>query len=175
MKKLRALAIIVIALFLSITLKAQTTPKGGWAVGLGAEIGAPKGVSKLGAEFTLGATARLQYGLADRLALTLTTGGYHFFPKKNPTTGVRYGSYGEIPVKFGVKGFVIPNAYIIGETGFASEKEESGWGKTRLDLSAGAGYVYKHYDIGFHYETFTRIGEKTLGLLGVRLAYSIKL
>jgi len=175
MKKVTALAVIIIALFSTITLKAQTTGKGEWAVGLGAEVGAPKGVAKLGAEFTLGATARLQYGLADRVALTLTTGGYHFFPKKNPTTGIRYGSYGEIPVKFGVKGFVIPHAYLIGEIGSASEKEEVGWGKTRLDLSGGAGYVYKHWDLGVHYETFTRHGEPMLGLLGLRLAYSIKL
>lgn len=175
LSKLITLSATIVTLLFSAQTKAQTTPAGGWNLGLGAETGLPTGVAKLGATFTLGATGRLQYGVSNNFAITLTTGGYHFFPKKNPTTGKRYGSYGEIPVKIGVKEFFVPSIYIGGEIGTASEKLESGWGPTRLDLSPNVGWANKHWDFGVHYEHFSRRGEKSLGLVNLRLAYGIGL
>lgn len=173
--KLIASAFAVTALFFASHANAQTTPAGGWNLGLGIETGIPTGVGKLGATNTLGGTARLQYGVSNSFALTLTTGGYHYFPKKNPATGNRYQSYGEIPVKVGVKEFFVPNVYVGGEIGFASEKLEKGWGPTRLDLSPALGYANKNWDFGVHYERFSRRGEDVIGLLNLRVAYGFAL
>ena len=71
------------ALFFSNTVKAQTTPANAFRLGLGIETGLPTGVAKIGTTFTLGGTARLQYGISNSFALTYTMGGYHFFQKEN--------------------------------------------------------------------------------------------
>ena len=54
---------------------------------------------------------RLQYGLANNLALTLTSGYYNFFGK-NVDAGastLKYQSLGMVPVKAGVKAFFSKN------------------------------------------------------------------
>lgn len=173
--KLTILAAIVTVLFFAISVQAQTIPAKAWRLGLGIETGVPTGVATLGATFTLGGTARLQYGISNNFALTLTTGGYHFFPKKNPVTGNRYQSYGEIPVKIGFKEFFAKSVYIGGEIGTASEKLESGWGPTRLDLSPALGYANQHWDFAVHYENFSRHGEDSFGLVNLRVAYGFAL
>jgi hypothetical protein len=175
LSKLIAVAIAVTVVFITTETKAQITPANTFGLSLGIETGLPMGTAKLGATNTLGGTVRLQYGVSNSFALTLTTGGYHYFPKKNPSTGKRYGSYGEIPVKIGVKEFFVKNVYVGGEIGTASEKLESGWGPTRLDLSPALGYAIQHWDLGVHYENFSRRGEDSLGLINLRLAYSFGL
>lgn len=173
--KIIVLTLALTGMLFSTGLKAQTTPAKNWRLGLGIETGLPEGVAKYGATFTLGGTARLQYGISNNFALTLTAGGYHFFPKKIPGTDRRYQSYGEIPVKAGFKEFFVPNIYVGGEIGFASEKLEKGWGPTRLDLSPALGYANTHWDFAVHYERFTRHGEDMLGLLNLRVAYGFAL
>jgi hypothetical protein len=173
--KLIAVSFTASAMFFTTSLKAQTTGKNQFNLGLGAEVGVPTGVSRLGANFTLGATGRLQYGLSDKFALMLTTGGYHFFPKMIPGTDKRYGSYGEIPVKIGVKEFFVPNIYVAAEGGLAWEKLEQGWAPFhRRDLSGGVGYATKRWDIGVRYEDFY-MKDYHSGLIGLRLAYGIGL
>lgn len=175
--KLIAVSFIASAIFFTTNLKAQTTAKNQFNLGLGAEVGIPTGVARLGSTFTLGATGRLQYGVSDNFALTFTTGGYHFFPKINPATNKRYGSYGEIPIKIGVKEFFMPNIYVAAEGGLAWEKLEDGEGWApfhRRDLSGGVGYATKHWDIGVRYEDFYMKDYHT-GLVGLRLAYGIGL
>jgi hypothetical protein len=171
----KLIALAFATLFFSTGSQAQTTDAGKWNLGLGIETGIPTGVAKLGATNTLGGTGRLQFGVSNSFALTLTTGGYHFFPKKNPTTGIRYGSYGEIPVKIGFKEFFVKSLYIGGEIGTASEKLEKGWGPTRLDLSPALGWANKNWDFAVHYENFSRHGEKSLGLVNARIAYGFQL
>lgn len=177
LQRLIAVSITASAMFFATNLKAQTTAKNQFNLGLGAEVGVPTGVSRLGTNFTLGATGRLQYGLTDNFALMLTTGGYHFFQKIKPGTNKRYESYGEIPVKIGIKQFFVPNIYVAAEGGLVWEKLEAGQGWApfhRRDLSGGVGYATKHWDIGVRYEDFY-MKDYHSGLVGLRLAYGIGL
>jgi hypothetical protein len=175
LSKLTATAFVIGALFFANTVKAQTTPANAFRLGLGIETGLPTGVAKLGTTFTLGGTARLQYGISNDLAATFTLGGYHFFPKTIPGTDQRYGSFGEIPIKFGLKEFFVPNVYVAGEAGIAYEKLEHGWGPHRLDLSPGIGYANKSWDVSFRYENFSGANQDHFGMLGLRLAYGFGL
>jgi hypothetical protein len=174
LSKLGALAFLAAVLFFTTDVKAQTTPADAFTLGLGIETGNPLGQARLGSHFTLGGTARLQYGITNDLAATLTAGGYHFFPIKIPGQNVRYGSFGEIPVKAGLKEFFLPNIYVAGEAGVAWEKLEKGWGPHRLDLSPGVGYANKHWDFSFRYENFSNSVDH-FGLLGLRVGYGFGL
>jgi hypothetical protein len=172
--KLSILAAIVTVIFFAINAQAQTIPAKAWRLGLGIETGVPTNDASFGTSFTLGGTARLQYGLSNSFALTLTTGGYHYFPKKNPVTGIRYQSYGEIPIKGGIKAFFAPNIYFGAEAGVAWEKLETGWGPSRLDLSPALGYANDHWDFAVHYESFSR-KQDHLGMVNLRVAYGFGL
>jgi len=174
LSKLITAAIIITALFCTTQVKAQTTPASAFRLGLGIETGLPTGVSTIGTTFTLGGTARLQYGISDNFAVTLTAGGYHFFPKMIPGTTRRYSSYGEIPVKVGIKEFFCKNVYFGGEVGVAWEKLESGWGPHRLDLSPGLGYANNHFDYSIRYENFSNMDDH-FGMVGLRVAYGFAL
>ncbi|WP_183560779.1 hypothetical protein [Mucilaginibacter sp. SP1R1] len=174
LSKLIATASIATALFFATNVQAQTTPANNFTLGLGIETGLPTGVARLGTNFTLGGTARLQYGVTNTFAVTLAAGGYHFFPKLRPGTDTRYGSYGELPIKVSVKEFFVPNIYVAGEIGVAYEKLEQGWGPHRLDLSPGLGYANKTWDVGVRYENFSR-QEDHFGMVALRVAYGFGL
>ncbi|AYL96498.1 hypothetical protein [Mucilaginibacter celer] len=175
LSKLTAAVLVMGALFFANTAKAQTTPANAFRLGLGIETGVPTGLARLGSTFTLGGTARLQYGISNDFAATFTVGGYHFFPKKIPGSDKRYGSYGEIPIKFGFKEFFVPNVYFGGEAGIAYEKLEEGWGPHRLDLSPGLGYANKTWDVSIRYENFSGADQPRFGMVGLRLAYGFGL
>lgn len=174
LSKLIATAFIGAAVFFTTNVKAQTTPANAFRLGLGVETGIPTGVARLGTNFTLGGTARLQYGISNSFAVTLAAGGYHFFPKMIPGQDRRYQSYGEIPIKVGIKEFFVPNIYFAGEAGVAFEKLEQGWGPHRLDLSPGIGYANEKWDVGVRYENFSR-SEDHFGMVGLRIAYGFGL
>lgn len=131
--------------------------------------------------FGLGITPRLQYSVNNKFALTFTSGFYHFFTKKiYLTEGLGAGSSIEndldiIPVKAGVKYFVLPNIYLAGEAG-ASFEVENGGGPVELILSPSFGYASKNWDIGLRYENFH--GENynySFAVIGLRVAYGFGL
>jgi len=70
--KLIAAILIVTAILFTSTVKAQTMPANAWRLGIGLEVADPTGNARAGSNFVLGGTARLQYGLSDNFALTLT-------------------------------------------------------------------------------------------------------
>jgi hypothetical protein len=168
-----ALAFIVIAL-LSLQTSAQTTSKGAFKLGLGVEGADPTGSALIGANFILGGNIRLQYGVSDNFALTLTTGADHFFTKINPVTGTRYQGYGVIPVKGGIKWFFVHGIYLGGELGFAEEVSSTKFGPTRLDWSPGLGIANQHWDLSARYENFSSEGAN-YGMVAIRLAYGFAL
>jgi hypothetical protein len=174
LSKLIAAAFIGAALFFTTNVNAQTTDANAFKLALSVEGGAPTGVAKLGANFALGGNARLQYGITNSLAVTFAAGGYHFFPKMIPGQDSRYQGYGELPIKAGIKEFFIPNVYVAAEAGVAFEKLEQGWGPHRLALAPGVGYANKKWDVGVHYESFSR-QEDHLGFFGLRVAYGLGL
>ncbi|MDB5087261.1 MAG: hypothetical protein JWR09_1255 [Mucilaginibacter sp.] len=161
------------AIFFSVNVKAQTTNEGAWRLGFGIEGGVPTGAlhtSPAYSKFELGGTARLQYGVAENVALTFTSGYYNFFATQSAKD--RGGeNFGVVPVKGGAKAFVTDNFYVAGEAGIGFETKYTKVKK--LILSPGIGWADKTWDVGLSYENFSRRGN--YGLVALRLAYGFSL
>jgi hypothetical protein len=181
MKKTQLLAALsIIAAFLSVkTASAQTIGDGKLRFGIGVDGLLPVGSLTNAENFGLGITPRLQYTVNSTLALTFTSGIYHFFPKNDYyylTNGSGIGAKYHldiIPVKAGVKVFVNKNIYLSGEAGAGFEVEDGG-GPVKLILSPGVGYACKHWDVGLRYENFSG-NNNTYSTLGLRVAYGFGL
>ncbi len=184
MTKIIAVAFTAAALFIGTNVIAQSTPKSALRLGLGVEGLLPTGnlhdISNVG----VGGTARLQYGLADNLALTLTSGYYNFFGKELGNTNIKTASYGMIPVKLGVKAFFTQNLYFGAEVGAGFEtktfgalkgQETEGLSKnTKLIASPGIGYASQKWDVGVRYENYSG-QSNNFGTVGLRIAYGFGL
>lgn len=175
MTKLIAAAFTAAALFIGTNVNAQSTPKSALRFGIGLEGLAPVGnlhdVSNIG----IGGTARLQYGIADNLALTLTSGYYNFFAKTVNIPGigdVKGDNIGIIPLKAGIKAFVSQNVYLGAEVGAGFETRSNG--DTKLIASPGIGWANKSWDIGARYENFSG-QSNNYGTVGLRIAYGFGL
>lgn len=194
MTKLIAVAFTASALFVGVnTASAQSTKKSALRLGIGIEGLLPTGgqlkdISNVG----LGGTARLQYGISDNLALTLTSGYYNFFGKENTTT-ITNGTnvtritnkaidFGIVPVKVGIKAFVSQNFYLAGEIGAGFETKDAYRGATgdfnkkatKLIASPGIGYATQKWDVGVRYENYSG-QSNNYGALGLRIAYGFGL
>lgn len=169
--KLTALAIISAALFFTTTVYAQTPTANSLRFSIGPETSDPTGTARIGSHFSLGGTARLQYGLTNRFAITLTSGAYHFFTIINPATGQRYNSYGVIPIKAGIQAFFTPSIYFGAEAGIGREATDNGFGPNRTLLSPALGWASRHWDIAIHYDNFNSLGDN-YGLVALRTAYA---
>ena len=177
-KLLAALLIIVASLSLR-NANAQTTGDSKLRFGIGVDGLLPVGDLSKTESFGLGITPRLQYKLNDKLALTFTSGLYHFFPKRYfINDGIDGGFYAKyhldiVPIKLGLKVFVSKNIYLAGEAGAGFEVEDGG-GPVKLILSPAVGYACKHWDLGVRYENFSG-GNYAYGTLGLRVAYGFGL
>jgi hypothetical protein len=184
MTKLIAAAFTAAALFIGTNVNAQSTPKSALRFGIGVEGLLPTGnlhdISNVG----VGITPRLQYGVADNLALTLTSGYYNFFGKEIANTGFKTSSYGMIPVKVGIKAFVSQNIYVGAEVGAGFETKPFGALKgedtegvdknTKLIASPGIGYASQKWDVGVRYENYSG-QSNNFGAVGLRIAYGFGL
>jgi hypothetical protein len=167
----------VALLFTGVNSFAQSTPKSKFRFGVGLETLVPTGdLHTYSSNFGLGITPRLQYGITDRLALTFTSGYYHFFPRTVHNPGlpdVNTGETGIVPVKLGLKAFINKNIYFGAEIGAGFEVNDGG-GNTKLLTSAGVGYASKKWDVGIRYENFS--GQTfNYGTIGLRVAYGFGL
>lgn len=189
MTKVIAAAFTAAALFIgSNVANAQTTPKSVWRFGIGLDGMAPVGRFHDVSNFGLGITPRLQYGLSDNLALTLTSGYYNFFGKNiTAAGGVNSGyeskTFGVVPVKLGLKAFVSQNIYLAGELGAGFETSHYGDydgrvgeipQQTKLIASPSIGWANKSWDIGARYESFSG-QSRNYGTVGLRVAYGFGL
>ncbi|MDB4904630.1 MAG: hypothetical protein JWQ63_3911 [Mucilaginibacter sp.] len=174
--KLLAVAFTATALFLTSNVKAQTTPVNALRLGIGVEGGIPTGSITNFSNFELGGTARLQYGLSNNLALTLTSGYYNFFAKGNTIAGVNYATkpsgQGLIPIKLGIKAFFTQNLYFGAEAGAGLETNYAK--NTKLLLSPGLGYATKSWDVGVRYESLSGQSD-SYGTVALRIAYGFGL
>lgn len=178
--KLFYAGLTALILFVGNNVNAQTATPSNLRFGIGVEGLLPVGNSAQTLNFGLGITPRLQYSLSDKVALTFTSGLYHFFPKTvtYPATGTFPGFTTKyksdiIPVKAGAKFFVVPNFYLSGEVGVAFEMAE-GNRYAHFLASPGIGYATKKWDIGARYENFSGNGY-TDGMVGMRVAYGFGL
>jgi hypothetical protein len=162
------------AIFFSVNVKAQTTDKSAWRLGFGLEGGIPTGslhTDPAYSKFELGGTARLQYGVAKNVALTLTSGYYNFFATQ-AAKDVGGTSFGVVPVKVGAKAFFTDNVYFGGEVGAGFETKYAK--NTKLILTPGLGWANKSWDVGVRYENFSGQSDN-YGLVALRLAYGFSL
>jgi len=176
--KLLAVAFTAAALFFTSNVKAQTTPSNAWRFGIGVEGGIPTGNLNDFSKFDLGGTARLQYGITNNLALTLTSGYYNFFARGSSATidGITYTAkpkdLGLVPVKVGIKAFFAGNLYFGAEAGAGFETSYAK--NTKLILSPGVGYATKSWDVGVRYENFSGQSD-SYGTVALRVAYGFGL
>ena len=173
LKKLAAAALTGVALLIGSNVQAQTTPSSAFRFGIGLEAGVPTGNASNVSNFSLGGTARLQYGLTNDLALTLTSGYYNMFGKKlpSPLTG-RYGDVGIVPLKAGIKAFFSPSLYFGAEVGAGFETNSGG--STKFIASPGIGWANKSWDVSARYENFSG-QSNNYGLAALRVAYGFEL
>ncbi|RYZ94337.1 MAG: hypothetical protein EOP47_28030 [Sphingobacteriaceae bacterium] len=164
--KLIASALTAVAIFLGSNVYAQTSEKSAWRLGFGLEGGIPTGDIEDGSSFQLGGTARLQYGVSDNLALTLTSGYYNFFGKNNVE------DLSLVPVKLGLKTFFTDNLYFGAEAGAGFETRDNG--NTKLLLAPALGWADQHWDFGVKYENFSG-SDSNYGVVGLRVAYGFGL
>lgn len=174
LSKLTAVTLTVAVLLFTTNVKAQITPANAFSLSIGTEVADPTGNARLGSKFILGGTARLQYGITNSFAITLTSGAYHFLPINIPGTHMKYKSYGVIPIKAGIKEFFARNTYFGAEAGTGVEQTGTAHNPARLLLSPMLGYANKHWDAGIHYDNFSSSGDH-YGLIGLRVAYGFGL
>jgi hypothetical protein len=184
----------VASLFAANTVSAQsTTPANALRFGVGVEGLLPTGgqlknISSAG----IGGTARLQYGINNNVALTLTSGYYNYFGKENTATYTngtnvvtvtnKKVDFGMVPVKAGVKAFLSDGFYVIGEVGAGFETKDAYRGitgeyngkATKLILAPGIGYASKSWDVGARYENFSG-QNNNYGMAALRVAYGFGL
>ncbi len=190
MTKILAVASIAVATLLGTKVRAQTTtPSSAWRFGIGVEGFLPTGNLHTVSNIGLGGTARLQYGINQNVALMITSGYYNAFGKTvnynysdaNTTVSgsVKYPSFGMVPLKAGIKGFIGGGFYLSGEVGAGFETRNvyaniDGSKDTKLILAPGLGYSFKKVDIGARYENFSG-QNNSYGLVGLRVAYGFGL
>jgi len=181
---LLAAAIVVAAIFFGSSAKAQTISPDQFRFGVGVEGGLATGSAHDLSNLELGGTARLQYGVSNNLAITLTSGYYNFFGKNVPGTDSKYQSLGMVPIKAGIKAFFTKSLYFGAEAGVGIETKAFAYQgevddlpsqtHTKLLLSPGLGWANKHYDVGVRYENYSGQGDN-YGLVALRVAYGFGL
>jgi hypothetical protein len=152
--KLVAVALTAVAIFFGTNVKAQTTEKSAWRLGFGVEGGIPTGDIKETTSFQLGGTARLQYGVANNLALTLTSGYYNLFTKSE-FKDLGANDVGIVPVKLGIKSFFTDNIYFGAEAGAGFITNKDSDASAKLILAPALGWADKTWDVGVKYENFS--------------------
>lgn len=173
--KILLVSSLMVITLLSFKTFAQTIPAKALVLSFGAQVGLPTGQAVGGTSFILGGDLKLHYGLSDKLSLTFTTGGYHFFPIQN-IPGATRESFGVGPLKAGAKYFVGPNIYVAGEVGAGVEVTESGFegGHTKTLLSPGVGYANERWDFGIRYEDYSG-NNFHYGQFAARVGYGLRL
>lgn len=177
-------------LFSAFASKAQTTghdSQNSWHLGIGIEPGTVLGNRNDRYPFVLGGSLRLQYDLKSRTSLMLTTGYTNFFGSDytlNPSTyyvngnnisgTIHVADAHVIPVKAGVKVFVVSHLYLSGEAGAAFGTESIH--DVSLVLSPGIGYAFSDsgFDLGVRYDNYSESGD-SFGMISARIAYGFKL
>ena len=184
--KLVAAIMLIASVTLTNKTRAQSTTTmdpNPFRFGIGVETGIPTGTINKNSKWYLGGTARLQYNTTANLGITLTSGYYNFFGKNiesaDVKTGIKSKSFGIVPVKAGIKGFISQNIYLSGEVGAAFETKNLGDydgrigqnpKNTKLIASPGIGWANKSWDVGARYENFS--GQSyNYGTIGLRVAY----
>jgi hypothetical protein len=196
MKSSLKIAALVLAFAgLSVAAKAQTTTStsttstttnGGIRYSIGVDAGIPLGDFKNGHKWNLGGSVQADIPVASQLFVTVNAGYNNVFGKRD-IGGVANADVPNVqllPVKAGLKYFVIPNFYVQGEAGaaFLLNKDKVGYDKStafvyapqvgvQFPVSANGNFI----DAGIRYEATTQyvtdVNNSKVSFLGLRVAY----
>ncbi|MCQ6961348.1 hypothetical protein [Mucilaginibacter aquariorum] len=169
------------------TTSTSTTTKSGIRYSIGVDAGIPVGDFKDAYKWNLGGSVQADIPVASQLFVTVNAGFNNVFGKKDLTVAGVTADVPNIqllPVKAGLKYFVIPNLYVQGEAGaaFLLNKDKSGYDKStafvyapqigvQFPVSANGNFI----DAGVRYEATTKytsgVDNSKVSFLGVRVAY----
>ncbi|WP_113652723.1 outer membrane beta-barrel protein [Pedobacter namyangjuensis] len=160
--KIIASTVAVAALFISVNANAQSAPK----FGIGLNVGAG---TSAGTNLAIGGDIRYQFDLDKQLSVPVTA-GYTNIGIKNSDLNI-----GFIPVKAGLKYFFNDSgagAYGLAEAGAGfAVGDNTG---TSFVYSPAIGYSWSNgLDLAAKYEGYSNNGN--VGYAGIRLAYGFKL
>ncbi|HLW31554.1 MAG TPA: outer membrane beta-barrel protein [Aequorivita sp.] len=164
--------------------QAQISEPSRFNLSVGPEIGLPVGDLSDRYEWSLGGSVELEYLFDNGLGITLNTGVYNLFADDGgyKLDGKKYTDDLQVlPVKLGLKYFVIGGLYIQGEAGasFLLNKEDGGYDKsTAFTYAPQVGYRFdmgnnQFIDAGVKWMGSTKFNDNgsSNNMLGLRLAY----
>jgi hypothetical protein len=171
------------------TTSTSTTTNNGIRYSIGVDAGIPLGSFKDNYKWNLGGSVQADIPvLSNQLFVTINAGYNNIFGKKNQpfVNGQTYDvtNFQLIPVKAGLKYFIIPNFYVQGEAGaaFLLNKKDVGVNKStafvyapqvgvQFPVSANGNFI----DAGIRYEATTKyatgVDQSKVSFLGLRVAY----
>jgi len=169
------------------TTSTSTTTNNGIRYSIGVDAGIPLGNFKDNYKWNLGGSVQADIPvISNQLFVTVNAGYNNIFGKKDigGVAGLDQTDFHLIPVKAGLKYFVIPNFYVQGEAGaaFLLNKKDVGANKStafvyapqvgvQFPISANGNFI----DAGIRYEATTKyatgIDQSKVSFLGIRVAY----
>ena len=190
MKTLKRLSttVFILASAIMFHAQAQTSETSPFSLSFGPEIGLPVGDLYDRYNWSLGGSIEVEYALADDFGLTLNTGVYNLFAEDKGylMDGRKYTDNLQVlPVKLGVKYYLIGGLFIQGEAGasFLLNKSDGGYDKsTAFSYAPQIGYRFdmgnnQFIDAGIKWIGNTKYSENgnSNNMLGLRLAYGFGL
>ncbi|WP_428328033.1 outer membrane beta-barrel protein [Mucilaginibacter sp.] len=167
------------------TTTSTTTSSNGIVWSIGVDGGLPTGKLSNNYNWNLGGSVQADIPVAQNLFVTVNAGYNNVFGKKNiDGTGIDATNIQLLPVKAGLKYFIVPHFYVKGEAGvaFLLNKSDLGDDKSAAFVYAPQiGYQFalggKNYiDAGVRYEASTKfnsgIYEDKVNFVGLRVAYA---
>jgi len=169
------------------TTTTSTTTNNGIRYSIGVDAGIPLGNFKDNYKWNLGGSVQADIPvISNQLFVTVNAGYNNVFGKKDigGVAGLDQTDFHLIPVKAGLKYFVVPNFYVQGEAGaaFLLNKKDVGVNKStafvyapqvgvQFPVSANGNFI----DAGIRYEATTKyatgIDQSKVSFLGLRVAY----
>lgn len=166
------------------TTSSSTTTKDGIRYSIGVDAGIPTGDFKNGYKWNLGGSLQADIPVASQLFVTVNAGYNNIFGKKDIAgTGVDAPNVQLLPVKAGLKYFVIPNFYVQGEAGAAFLLNKSDFGNDKSTAFVYAPQIGVQFpvsassfiDAGVRYEATTKynsdLANSKVNFVGLRVAY----
>ncbi|SDE16183.1 Outer membrane protein beta-barrel domain-containing protein [Mucilaginibacter pineti] len=166
------------------TTTTSTTTPGGIRYSIGVDAGIPTGNFKNGYKWNIGGSLQADIPVASQLFVTVNAGYNNIFGKKDVAgTGVNVPNVQLLPVKAGLKYFVIPNFYVQGEAGAAFLLNKSDFYNDKSTAFVYAPQIGVQFpvsassfiDAGVRYEATTKYSSNFDGskvnFVGIRVAY----